>query len=96
MWVELAPGSFVNLDRLTEVSFGRRLKAHRLAAKVTQQDLARKTGLHWMVLSRLERDHNPPDWPTLTRLLAVLGLRLLQVPPVPPVPLRRQPRSAER
>jgi hypothetical protein len=54
-----------------------------------------------MVLSNLERDVNPPEWPVLTQLLAVFGLRLLQIPPVQPLAPRPrqsslgQPWSAE-
>jgi DNA-binding XRE family transcriptional regulator len=52
-----------------------RLKAHRLAAKLTQHALTRRAGLRRGAVARLERDNNPPDWPTLTRLVAVLRLR---------------------
>jgi hypothetical protein len=45
-----------------------------------------------MVISRLERDFNLPDWPTVTQFVAVLGLRLLQAPPVRPLAPRRQQR----
>src|SRR5262249_36490002 len=66
------------LAGVPDVTFGQRLKAHRLAAKLTQKELARRTGLHHRSVIGLERNRNPPDWPTLTQLLAVFGLRLLQ------------------
>jgi transcriptional regulator with XRE-family HTH domain len=73
------------------VTFGQRLKAHRLAAKLTQRELAEKAGLLKPTLSsEYECDARAPEWPNLTRLLAVLGLRLLQVPPVRPVPAQSQ------
>jgi transcriptional regulator with XRE-family HTH domain len=74
-----------------DASFGQRLKAHRVAAKVTAPELAGRAGLSLLTVCRLERDRCFPDWPTLTRLVAVLGLRLLQVPPLRPA-ARGRPR----
>jgi transcriptional regulator with XRE-family HTH domain len=68
-----------------DATFGRRLRAHRVAAKLTLPELARRTRLHRTTLDAYERDVKTPAWPSLTRLLGVLGLRLLQVPPVRPV-----------
>ena len=72
------------------MSFGQRLKAHRLAAELTQRELAEKAGLKPTLISEYECDARTPEWPNLTRLLAVLGLRLLEAPPVRPVPTQSQ------
>jgi transcriptional regulator with XRE-family HTH domain len=62
---------------------------HRVAAQLTQGQLAEKTGINRVVLSGDERDRKEPDWRNLTQLLAALGLRLLQIPEVQPLPSRR-------
>jgi transcriptional regulator with XRE-family HTH domain len=74
-----------------EVSFGERLKAHRLAAKLTQE-LADRTGLRQTALRGYECDDKEPGWRNLARLLAVLGVRLLQIPPVQAPAPRKQRR----
>jgi transcriptional regulator with XRE-family HTH domain len=72
-----------------DVSFGSRLQAHRVAAKLTVEGLAGRAGVSPQTVYRLEGDRCCPDWPTLTRLVAVLGLRLLAVPPLRPAPRGR-------
>jgi hypothetical protein len=47
-----------------------------------------------MLVRSSERDAKAPDWPSLTRLLAVLGVRLVQVPPVRPLPPPRRPAAS--
>jgi transcriptional regulator with XRE-family HTH domain len=84
------------LARQPDVNFGQRLKAHRVTAKLTQGQLAVRTGLNRVVVSGYEHDRREPDWRSLTQLLAALGLRLLQVPPVQPLTPRRRRTTAGR
>jgi transcriptional regulator with XRE-family HTH domain len=54
--------------------FGQRLKAHRLAAGLTLQELGRGVGLAWESVARLEAGrHSLPHPATLEKLVGVLG-----------------------
>jgi transcriptional regulator with XRE-family HTH domain len=81
------------LARHPDPSFGQRLKAHRMAAKLTPGQMAAQTGLAQKVLYSYESGSREPNWRNLTLLLDVLGLRLLQVPPVQPLAARRWQRK---
>jgi transcriptional regulator with XRE-family HTH domain len=60
-------------------SLGARLKALRSAAGLSQCELSRRTGLSREQISRYEHDRVPPTWPTLAKLIRVLGVRLVAV-----------------
>lgn len=52
--------------------FGRRLRSARLAAGLTQEQLAEKAGLHAVTISTLETAKRSGTIPTLIRLCAAL------------------------
>jgi transcriptional regulator with XRE-family HTH domain len=62
------------------VSFGQRLKAHRVAATLTQHELAERSGMHRAAASGYERDMKVPDWPQPTAPLARLAQRSWEKP----------------
>jgi len=55
---------------------GRRLKALRMAAGLSQVELARKAGISREYLNRLEGGRHDPTLGTLTRLAKQLGVKL--------------------
>jgi transcriptional regulator with XRE-family HTH domain len=57
-------------------TFGTRLKQKRIAAGMTQDDLANLTGLSQPQISNLERGRNLPTLPTLDALERLLGAGL--------------------
>ncbi len=54
---------------------GNELKKARLAAELTQEQLAFETGLHRTYISLLERNKNSLTIPTLFKVCKVLGVR---------------------
>lgn len=54
---------------------GDELKKARVAAGLTQEQLAFKTGLHRTYISLLERNKNSLTIPTLFKVCKVLGIR---------------------
>jgi transcriptional regulator with XRE-family HTH domain len=70
-------------------SFGARLRATRELQKMTQTELATRSGLTPAAISQLEGDERDPAFKTLTRLAAALGTSVgfllgEQKPIVPP------------
>jgi DNA-binding XRE family transcriptional regulator len=63
----------VCLARTPGVSFGQRLLAYRLAAGMTQRQLAELAGLDAGTVWSYEQDETVPRGPRLARLVAVLG-----------------------
>ena len=57
----------------TVKSFGNRLRATREMQKMTQADLATRSGLTPSAISQLEGDERDPAFKTLTRLATALG-----------------------
>jgi putative transcriptional regulator len=57
------------------MSFGTRLKALRTAAKLTQQQLGDRVGLHREAIARLESGAHVPNWNTVLKFAAVLGVQ---------------------
>jgi DNA-binding XRE family transcriptional regulator len=57
--------------------FGDVLKAHRLAAGLTQMELARRAGVEASTLYTYEAGRARPGWDTLVKLVAVLGAGLV-------------------
>jgi DNA-binding XRE family transcriptional regulator len=84
---------------------GQRLRALRLAAGLTQAELARRTGIHRPNIARVEAGRHTPSIETLARIAAAMGVptsRVLDagspdpsgagVGPVSEAPLRSAPR----
>ena len=59
-----------------------RLKTHRLAAGLTQQQLADKVGCYLTEISGYETGRYAPHWRILSLLVQVLGVGLIADPPV--------------
>jgi transcriptional regulator with XRE-family HTH domain len=59
------------------VRFGDVLKAHRLAAGLTQLELARQAGVELRTLYNYEAGRARPGWDTLVKLVRVLGAGLV-------------------
>jgi DNA-binding XRE family transcriptional regulator len=57
-----------------EERFAANLRRHRAAAKLSQEQLAEKTGLHPTEISRLERAVREPRLGTIARLAKGLGV----------------------
>lgn len=56
-------------------AFGRKVRAARTAAELTQEALAEAAGLHPTLISNVERGYRVPSVPTLLRLAKGLGVR---------------------
>ena len=57
---------------------GERLREIREARKLSQPDLAKRTGLHRFYISRVENGHTVPLVTTLERWVRALGLEMYQ------------------
>jgi transcriptional regulator with XRE-family HTH domain len=55
--------------------FGRRLKAQREAAGISQEQLAQRAGCTVATVSRLERELVEPAWPLVLAFCRALGVR---------------------
>lgn len=53
--------------------FGAKLRAFRLAAGLTQSELAEKAGLKRLSVVRYEADHTEPAWSIVCNLAAAVG-----------------------
>jgi transcriptional regulator with XRE-family HTH domain len=61
-------------DEALAEEFGRRLRAARTAAAMTQEALAERAGVHPTYISNMERGYSAPTLGTLVRLAAALQL----------------------
>jgi transcriptional regulator with XRE-family HTH domain len=59
-------------------TFGTKLKALRETAGLTQEQLARRTGLHLGAVFKLEQGRRSPTWETVQLLAAALGVTCLE------------------
>jgi DNA-binding XRE family transcriptional regulator len=71
-----APASLGDVDG---VRLGQRLRALRLAAGLTQAELARRTGIHRPNIARVEAGRHTPSLETLARLAAAIGVPTTRV-----------------
>jgi len=55
-------------------NFGSRLRQLRLAAGLSQQELARKANLTQQAISQVERGGSQPNWDTVCRLAGALRI----------------------
>lgn len=76
----------------------RRLRQARIGAEMTQEDLARASGLSKKTISRAERNQMSPTLATLIPILRALGM-LEQLdsflPPPPPSPLKQRTQKTQ-
>jgi transcriptional regulator with XRE-family HTH domain len=70
------------LQKLPAPTLGQRIKAYRIAADLTQAELAQRIGVNVMTVSYWERDLKTPVWRTIAMLITVLGPDFLTKPPV--------------
>jgi XRE family transcriptional regulator, regulator of sulfur utilization len=56
--------------------FADRLKALRAAADLSQAELARRSGMHLMGISKLETGNRQPTWETVQALADALGVEV--------------------
>lgn len=61
------------------VRLGQRLRALRMAAGLTQAELARRTGIHRPNIARVEAGRHTPSLETLARLAAAIGVSTTRV-----------------
>jgi transcriptional regulator with XRE-family HTH domain len=59
---------------IPEERFAANLRRHRKAARLTQEELAERSGLHPTEISRLERAVREPRLGTIARLAKGLGI----------------------
>ncbi len=64
---------------LDGVALGARLRALRMAAGLTQAELARRTGIHRPNIARVEAGRHTPSLETLSRLAAAIGIPTTRV-----------------
>jgi DNA-binding XRE family transcriptional regulator len=72
-------GASVALGDVDGVRLGQRLRALRLAAGLTQAELARRTGIHRPNIARVEAGRHTPSLETLARLAAAIGVSTTRV-----------------
>jgi DNA-binding XRE family transcriptional regulator len=60
-------------------NLGERLRALRLAAGLTQAELARRTGIHRPNIARVEAGRHTPSLDTLNRLASAIGVPAARV-----------------
>ena len=63
----------------TEDTFGTTLRALRVGALLSQEDLAKAAGLSNRTISQLENDHRQPSQITLQRLARALGVPVAEL-----------------
>ena len=73
------PGGGTGFGDIDGVRLGQRLRALRLAAGLTQAELARRTGIHRPNIARVEAGRHTPSLETLARLAAAIGVSTTRV-----------------
>ncbi len=73
------PHDGVNGVEVDGVRLGQRLKALRLAAGLTQAELARRTGIHRPNIARVEAGRHTPSLETIARLASAIGVSTTRV-----------------
>lgn len=73
------PGGNAGFGDIDGVRLGQRLRALRLAAGLTQAELARRTGIHRPNIARVEAGRHTPSLETLARLAAAIGVSTTRV-----------------
>jgi DNA-binding XRE family transcriptional regulator len=62
------------LSSIDGTKLGARIRELRLAANLTQAELARRTGIHRPNIARVEAGRHTPSLETLARLAAAIGV----------------------
>ena len=77
-----APGSMSAAEVLAQIdgpTLGGRIRTLRLAAGLTQAELARRTGIHRPNIARVEAGRHTPSLETIARLAAAIGVPATRV-----------------
>lgn len=77
-----APGSMSAAEVLAQIdgpTLGGRIRSLRLAAGLTQAELARRTGIHRPNIARVEAGRHTPSLETIARLAAAIGVPATRV-----------------
>jgi transcriptional regulator with XRE-family HTH domain len=83
------------LQKLPAPTLGQRIKAYRIAADLTQAELAERIGVQLMTVSCWERNLKTPVWRTIASLITVLGPDFLTKPPVKAEKAERRRKRAQ-
>ena len=62
-----------------DTQIGLRMRQYRRNARLTQAELAEKTGIHVNTIARLERGEHTPSHPTLKKLAEALGVSISDI-----------------
>lgn len=62
-------------EKSESTGFGKRLKALRAEAGLTQEALGDLAGMRYQVIAKLEREANEPKWSTVLKLADALGVK---------------------
>jgi transcriptional regulator with XRE-family HTH domain len=62
-----------------DASLGQRLKSYRLAAGLTQEEMAERTGIDFQTLSAYERGNALPKWLNVEKLIKTLGVAFVDM-----------------
>lgn len=74
-----APADGLGLAEVDGATLGKRLRELRLAAGLTQAELARRTGIHRPNIARVEAGRHTPSLETLARLAQAIGVSTTRV-----------------
>ncbi len=65
----------------SHVTFGKNLRKARMAANLTQKQVAQKAGLHVNFYARVERGEENPSYASLEKIIKALGVKSGEVFP---------------
>lgn len=65
----------------SHVTFGKNLRKARIAANLTQKQVAQKAGLHVNFYARVERGEENPSYASLEKVIKALGVKSGEVFP---------------
>lgn len=65
----------------SHVTFGKNLRKARIAANLTQKQVAQKAGLHVNFYARVERGEENPSYASLEKIIKALGVKSGEVFP---------------
>jgi transcriptional regulator with XRE-family HTH domain len=65
----------------SHVTFGKNLRKARMAANLTQKQVAQKAGLHVNFYARVERGEENPSYASLEKIIKSLGVKSGEVFP---------------
>lgn len=65
----------------SQIQFGKNLKKARVAARLTQQQVADKAKMHVNYYARIERGEENPSYESLEKIIKALGVKSVEVLP---------------